>query len=373
MIYFDNAATTIQKPPEVSQAVAQAIGTFGNAGRSFHTPAMQAARAVYGARQEIARLAGLQNPLQVAFTSGATESLNLVLSGLIRPEDHVITTVLEHNSVLRPLYQTGCELSYLSCDDRGMLLTDRLPALLRKNTRFVVCTHGSNLVGSVTDTGAVQSFCHENGLGFILDASQTMGSIQTNADLADVLCFTGHKALLGPQGTGGIIVQRDPGFRPVKTGGSGSDSFRRSQRTTMPDIFEAGTANAHGLAGLAAGIRHLNYLGMEAIRRHKQALLTAFLEGISNIPQIRLYGSHPDALPVAALNVGDLPAEETTLWLWENRHIATRSGSHCAPLLHRFFHTEKRGMVRFSFGLYNSLEEVETTVEALAALVKKKG
>ncbi len=371
MIYFDNSATTLQKPPQVAQAVAQGIHSLGNSGRSFYEPAMAAAREIYRTRQEVAKLVALQNPLFVAFTGGATESLNLVLDSLMTPADHVITTVLEHNSVLRPFYKTGCTLSFIPCDGAGRLALDGLKALLRHNTRFLVCTHGSNLTGAITDVAVLKRFCHDNGLVFILDVSQTLGHVQVCADMADVLCFTGHKALFGPQGTGGIIVSRPLDFKLVKTGGSGGNSFDRHQPLAMPDLFEAGTSNAPGLAGLRQGVAYVNREGVDSIERQERRLLSAFLAGASAIPGIRLYGASNGgsaALPVVALNLAAIPAEDTALQLWERWRIATRAGSHCAPLAHRHFGTEKQGMVRFSFSLFNTLDEINTALAALAEL-----
>jgi len=377
MIYFDNAATTVQKPPEVAEKVLNAINSFGNPGRSFHSYSMDAARAVYDARQETAKLVRLQNPLNVAFTSGATESFNLVVSSLIGPDDHVITTVLEHNSVLRPLYKTGCQISFIPCDGNGCLELDNLNPFLKKNTRFLICTHGSNVTGCVTDVDALRRFCRENGLIFILDVSQTLGSIKTYADMADILCFTGHKALMGPQGTGGIIVNRHMDFKLVKTGGSGSDTYNKHQPLSMPDIFEAGTLNAHGIAGLKEGISYINRIGIEMIESHESALRKRFLDSVSQIPGIRLYGAgsgrSKKALPIVSLNIGDLSSEDLAMRLWEGWRIATRPGSHCAPLVHAHFKTEEQGMVRFSFGVYNTADEVDYAIKALTDIAKQEG
>ena len=370
VIYFDNAATTMLKPPEVTQALVNALKTFGNPGRSFHEPAIEAARAVFDTRGELAKLVKLENPLNIAFTSGATESLNLVINSLITQQDHVITSVLEHNSVLRPLYKTGCELSFIPCDDNGQLALEELDSLLKTNTRFLLCTHGSNLTGSVQDTEALYRFCQKNGIVFILDVSQTLGCITVNASMADVLCFTGHKALFGPQGTGGIIVNRQLPFQLVKTGGSGSGSFETSQPMEMPDIFEAGTANAHGLAGLCQGAAFINRTGLSSVEAFTNRLLQEFLDGVNRIPGVRLYGGGKQRLPVAALNIGSMPANSVALQLWENRQIATRSGSHCAPLAHKFYKTETQGMVRFSFSFFNTSEEITVALNALKTIAK---
>lgn len=370
MVYFDNSATTLEKPPAVGEAVAAAIHTLGNAGRSFYDTAVEASRTVLAARQAIARLTGLQNTSQVAFTSGATESLNLVLWSLVKPGAHVITSVLEHNAVLRPLYQMGCRLSFLDCDEEGALRVEALPALYTDRTQCVICTHGSNVLGSIAPAEPLRAFCHEHQLPLILDCAQTLGAIPVSHDMADVLCFTGHKALMGPQGTGGIIARADLPFSPTKTGGSGFDGFATHPSLRMPEVFEAGTQNAHGLAGLQAGVEYLLAEGVEAVHARETALCGRFLRGISDIPPITVYGPVRECnrLPVVSLNLAEEPSEEVALALWERWRIATRPGMHCAPLVHRRFGTERQGMVRFSFGYFNTEEEVDYAVDALRTL-----
>ena len=374
MIYFDNAATALHRPSQVTEAVCTAMDSLGNPGRSFHAPALAAARAVFRARQSVSALAGT-DPLAVAFTSGATEGLNLAIRSLLVPDDHVITTVLEHNSVLRPLYLMGCALSFLDCDDCGRLRLEELPGLLRPNTRAVVCTHGSNLLGTVTDLAAIGEFCREHGLRLIVDAAQTLGSIPVSAAQADILCFTGHKSLMGPQGTGGVIVAPGVSLRLVKTGGSGDHSFEPHQACTMPDILEAGTPNTHGLVGLTAGIDFISGIGLSAIMEKERALTARFLDGLAKVPAITLYGPSEAAerLPVVAINLGGLPSEELALRLWEGWAIATRPGSHCAPLAHQRFCTEGRGMVRFSFGWFNDEAEIDRALDALKQIANQSG
>lgn len=371
MIYFDNSATTLQKPPAVAQAVAAAIGTLGNAGRSFYPAAMQAARAVHAARAQVAQLTGAA-PANVAFTSSATESLNLVASAILTPGSKVVTTVLEHNSVLRPLYNMGCQLFYINCTDEGELLWQPLEEFAAKGAKFVFATHGSNVLGTVTDAYALYARCRALGLTLVLDVSQTLGQIETRADMADILCFTGHKALLGPQGTGGIIAQNPPILHIPKTGGSGANSFAQNQGTAMPEVFEAGTANSHSLAGLAEGCRFVQKTGLAQIERHEAALTQQFLRGVANLPGVKVYGTAPGAsrLPVVAVAINGVGSEETALALWEQFEICVRPGSHCAPLLHGRMGTVQTGMVRFSFGFFNTQDEIETGIQAIAALAK---
>lgn len=375
MIYFDNSATTIIKPPEVSEGVTYAINNFGNASRSSYDAAMQASREIYNTRAEIAHLVGLDNPLNVAFTSSSTESLNLVIGSLIKPEDAVITTVAEHNSVLRPLYLKGCHLDILDCDGQGVLRIEDFEKLLRPETRFLVCTHGSNVTGNITDVQRLYDLCQKNNMIMILDVSQTLGLIPVTVDMADVLCFTGHKGLFGPQGTGGIIVNGTLPFDIVKTGGAGVQSFEKFQEKVMPDIFEAGTLNSHGIYGLQKGVQFINQTGIENIHNREKNLTQLFLEGLREIQGIRLYGDYtdPERLPVVALNIGELPASDVAGILWEKYKIATRAGSHCAPLLHQRFGTVETGIVRFSFSYFNTEEEIEEGIRALHSIARAYG
>lgn len=375
MIYFDNSATTLQKPRSVALALSDAVVELGNPGRSFHAPAMEASRTVVKARRELAKLTRCPSALSVAFTSGATESLNLVMASLLTAQDHVITTALEHNSVLRPLYRCGCELSVLPLDDQGALCLEQLPGLLRPNTKCLVMTHGSNLLGTVTPVEEVKSFAREHGLLLILDVSQTLGSILVTGDMADVLCFTGHKALLGPQGTGGIIATGNCPFSLVKTGGAGNSSFAPHQSLDFPDIFEAGTPNTPGLSGLSAGVHWVNETGIDTITNHERQLCEQLLRGLRTIPNVTVYGQgytpSVGRLPVVALNLGDYGADEVSMALWERFEIATRPGSHCAPLVHQHFATQSRGMVRLSMGIMNTAQEVDSVLTALYALERK--
>lgn len=370
MIYFDNSATSLPKAPQVAAHVAAAIDTLGNAGRSANGPAMQAARALWSARQAVADLAAADSALSVAFTSGTTESLNLVAQGLLTDKDAVITSTLEHNAVLRPLYRLGCELSFLPCDRDGALLLDGFADLLRPNTKAVFCTHGSNLLGSLPDIEKLQALCRQHGLIFVLDVAQTFGHVQTRSDMADILCFSGHKGLLGPQGIGGVIMEKNIPLQVVKTGGTGYDAFARIQADTMPDVLEAGTLNIPGLCGLQQGIAYLKEVGLEQISQKERQLTLRFLNGLAEIPRIEVYGppASMERLPVVALNLGAWPSEELALKLWDDYAIATRPGSHCTPLIHEYFGTQAQGMVRFSFGCFNTADEIDSALAALRSI-----
>lgn len=369
MIYFDNSATTLQKPNSVYTAL-KGIGELGNAGRSFYAPAVNASKTILNARREIAKLVGANSPMNIAFTSNATESLNLVLNSLITKESKVLTTVLEHNSVLRPLYQIGCELEFIDCDEKGNLDYE-----LEKynDIDFMVVTHGSNVIGNITDVKNLYEQCKEKNIIFIIDASQTLGSIEVNVDMADVICFTGHKSLFGLQGTGGVIANENIHFNVVKTGGAGSNSFDRTQLTTMPDVFEVGTMNAHGLASLVEGVKYVNEFGIREIEAHHSRLSHRLIDGLKRIPKVILYGDVDveKRLPVVSFNIGSTPSDDTAFKLWDEYEIASRSGAHCAPLLHTHFGTVEQGMVRLSMSLFNTIDEVDIVLNAIEELARR--
>lgn len=375
MIYFDNAATTMQKPKQVVEAVTRALCSMGNAGRGAHNASMDASRMLFDTRKKLAMLFGGTNPAQIVFTSNSTESLNLALKGLLNPQDHVITTQLEHNSVLRPLYElenTGVELTILKSDEKGRICYEDFEKQIKENTKMIVCTHGSNLTGNLTDIKRVGEIAHRHGALFVVDASQTAGVFPIRAEemKIDVLCFTGHKGLLGPQGTGGMYVREGLVIRPLKTGGSGVQTYSRTHPSQMPTALEAGTLNAHGLAGLNAALDYLKETGQDVIREKEQELMWYFYQRVSEIPGITVYGdfSSRNRCPIVSLNVKEYDSAEVSDFLYAEYGISTRPGAHCAPLMHQALGTTDRGAVRFSFSHYNTREEVDTAVLALREL-----
>lgn len=379
MIYMDNAATTMHKPQEVIDAVVNAMNSMGNAGRGASEAALSASRVIYDTRDRLAELFGAEDARRIAFTSNSTESLNIAIKGSLNPGDHVITTVLEHNSVLRPLYEmekNGVELSIIRCDEKGMPDISQMEASIKENTKMIICTNGSNLTGNYVDVSVIGKMAHAHGLMFVVDASQTAGVFPINVQEMniDILCFTGHKGLLGPQGTGGMYVRKGVHVRPLLSGGTGVQTYSKTQPEEMPTALEAGTLNGHGIAGLDAAIGYLEETGIDTIRAKEQALMKRFYEGIKEIPGVKIYGdfSSMDRCAVVSLNIRDYDSGEVSDALLIDYGISTRSGGHCAPLMHEALGTVEQGAVRFSFSHYNTEEEVDTAIRAICELAEEE-
>ena len=375
MIYMDNAATTMHKPQEVIDAVVNAMNSMGNAGRGASEAALSASRVIYDTRDRLAELFGAEDARRIAFTSNSTESLNIAIKGSLNPGDHVITTVLEHNSVLRPLYEmekNGVELSIIRCDEKGMPDISQMEASIKENTKMLICTNGSNLTGNYVDVSVIGKMAHAHGLMFVVDASQTAGVFPINVQEMniDILCFTGHKGLLAPQGTGGIYVKEGIELRPLKTGGSGIQTYSKEHPVQMPTALEAGTLNGHGIAGLHAALGYLKKEGIDNIRRKEQELMWRFYNGVKDIPGVKIYGdySQKERCAIVTLNIGDYDSSEVSDELLMEYDISTRPGAHCAPLMHEALGTVEQGAVRFSFSHYNTDEEVDTAIRAIREL-----
>ena len=379
MIYFDNAATTLRKPDCVTQAVVQAMQSFGNSGRGVHGGALSASRIIYDARAALAQLFGAESPERIAFTANSTQALNTAIKGVLNPGDHVITTALEHNSVLRPLYELegrGVELTILPADSLGNIRYEDFEKEIRPNTKAIVTTHGSNLTGNLLDIAKIGAIARKHGLVYIVDASQTAGVFHIDVQKMgiDILCFTGHKGLLGPQGTGGLYVRSGLEIRPLLSGGSGVQTYLRTHPPQMPTALEAGTLNGHGIAGLGAAVRHLLDIGLDTVRERERELMTAFYQEVIQIPGITVYGDFRsmDRCAIVSLNVRDYDSGEVSDALSEQYGIATRPGAHCAPLMHKALGTVDQGAVRFSFSHYNTMEEINIAVSALRELAQEE-
>jgi len=377
MIYFDNAATTMLKPPEVAEAVERALGSFGGVGRGVHGASLDAGLTVFSARQKISNLFGGPGPKQVAFGLNATEALNVAIGGLLQRGDHAITTAASHNSVLRPLFRledagdVTVSVVPIACD--GSLDYDAFDSAFKPNTRLAAVTHASNLTGDVYDIGLMGQIAHAHGALLVVDAAQTAGIVPINmADQnLDVVCFTGHKSLLGPQGTGGLCVAEGVEVSPLKVGGSGTHSYDREHPAFMPERLEAGTLNGHGIAGLLAGLTYIENKGVNAIHEETLALAQRFEEGVRGIDGVRVYGGGGmDRTGIVALNVADADSALVADLLNTAYGICTRAGAHCAPLMHEALGTDTQGAVRFSFSHLNTADEVDEGINAIAELAK---
>lgn len=379
MIYLDNAATTMHKPKEVIDAVVEAMTSLGNAGRGANEASLSAARIIYDAREKLCRFFNGEDPRQIVFTSNSTESLNIAVKGLLEPGDHVITTMLEHNSVLRPLYEMekkGVALTIIKADKKGRFSLEEMEAAIRPETKMIVCTNGSNLTGNYVDIGKVGGMAHRHDVLFVVDASQTAGvfPIDVRNMQVDVLCFTGHKGLLGPQGTGGMYVREGLAIRPLKSGGSGVQTYSKTHPREMPTALEAGTLNGHGIAGLRAGVEYIENTGLDTIRAREQELMWRFYEGVKEIPGVTVYGDFDsrERCAIVSLNIGDYDSSEVSDALLTEYGISTRPGGHCAPFMHEALGTVEQGAVRFSFAHSNTEEEVDIAINAVRELATEE-
>ncbi|GCF93024.1 aminotransferase V [Enterococcus florum] len=378
-IYFDNAATTAQKPAVMAQKMAEVIGSdsYGNPSRGAHGYSLNAYRLVAETRSQLKSLFQATENYEVAFTNNATVALNEVLKGLLHSGDHVLTTSWEHNSVLRPLYQLeqqGVTLDIVNSQVMtGKLNYHEFEEKLRPETTVVMCNHASNVTGNVLDLAWIKAFCQKHELFLVLDCSQTAGVIPIDLEDEQIaaICFTGHKSLYGPQGTGGICVRKDVPLEPVLTGGDGMRSFSKTQPKELPTLLEAGTVNVPGIAALGASIA---WLREQSDAHDKQATLSDyFVEEIKRIPEVALYGDFSAArVPVFSLNLAEADSALVSDLLWSDFEIATRPGYHCAPLMHEALGTAERGTVRFSFSSFTTKEEIDQALAAIKQLVNGK-
>ena len=376
MIYLDNAATSFRKPEEVLEAVMEAMRHSGNASRGTHSAAISASQSVYEARRRLAAFFHCERADHVVFAQNSTEALNIALYGLLSPGEHVITTDLEHNSVLRPLYDLesrGLLLDFVRADRRGKVDYRDFERLIRKETRAIVCTHASNLTGNMLELERISGIAHRAGALLVVDASQSAGALPVDMEKQgiDILCFTGHKSMLGPQGTGGLCLRSGVELRPFKRGGTGVHSYLREQPSDYPTRLEAGTLNGHGIAGLLAAVNFIDRMGLEKIEEKESRLLRRFCEAVREIPGVTLYGDFEGRrAAIAALNIRDYSSAEISDCLAQDYGIATRPGAHCAPRMHEALGTEEQGAVRFSFSIFNTEDEVESAIRAVRELAR---
>lgn len=381
-IYLDNAATSWPKPAAMLEAmIAHQRLAGGNPGRSGHRLSITAGRTVYETREGLARLFNIADPLRIVFTRNGTEALNIALLGLLNPGDHVVTTGMEHNSVMRPLRHLasrGVALSIAPCSPRGELDPRDVARALRPNTRAVILTHASNVTGTILPVAEVAALARGRGVVTCLDAAQSAGALPIDVAALgiDLLAFTGHKSLFGPQGTGGLYIREglDARIAPLLRGGTGSFSEREEQPDFLPDKYESGTPNAIGLAGLGAGVAFVLATGVAAIRAREESLTRRFLERLAGLGEgVTLYGPRnaTQRTAVVSFNVAGVSPSEAALFLDERFGILCRPGLHCAPAAHRTIGSFPVGTVRFSFGFSNTEDHVDQAAEAVAALLHR--
>ena len=381
-VYLDNAATSWPKPPAVGAALLAYLNEVGaNPGRSGHRLSIEAGRLVDSARDAVAELFHAADPLRVVFGANATEALNLALHGLLRPGDHVITSSMEHNSMMRPLRQLekdGVEVTVVACAPDGTLDPAQVEVAIRGNSKLIALTHTSNVVGTLLPIADVGAIARRHGLLTLVDTAATAGAVPIDMDRdgIDLLAFTGHKALLGPTGTGGLVLGERVDaaqMRALKQGGTGSHSSSEEQPEFLPDKFESGTLNVLGLAGLEAGIRWVMERSVESIHSRHQEILKLFIDGLSAISGVTLYGTR-DPLrqtDTLAFNIGGLSSSEVGFLLDDEFNIQTRIGLHCAPAAHQTIGTWPHGSVRFAPGIFTSNEEISYALAAVEQLARR--
>jgi len=382
MYYFDQAATSLKKPPTVAKAMYEAIAsaTIGNPSRGGSAVSVNSSRIIFQTREKIKELFGATN-YDVVLTKNATEALNLAIKGQFGAGDHLITTILEHNSVLRPLYELEnrqIALDFVGCQpETGILCYDEFEKLINANTKAIVVTAASNVTGIITDLKFLSKLCQKHQLKLIVDGAQASGLANLNLDelAVDIYCFTGHKSLYGPQGIGGMCVKTDVKLDPVFSGGSGFKTFSKTHPTTMPERLEAGTPNVHGCVGLLAGIEYVLAQGVNYQASQAYEFAKYFYEQIQGLAGIKTYAQPQKHLStgVVAFNFKNYDSTEIATLLEEKYNIITRAGAHCAPLAHTFFATQAQGMVRFSASAMNTFAEVEYVASAIKSLTYEEG
>ena len=379
--YLDNAASTWPKPQGVIRAVERVlIETAANPGRSAHSLSVEAARIIADAREAIASLFGVKDPLRVVFTKNATEALNIVVGGLLKQGDHVITTGMEHNSVMRPLRAaeaSGIKLSIVGCSRQGELDPSDVKKAIRPDTRLIILTHASNITGTIMPVAEVGSIAREHGITFCMDAAQTAGCLPIDVDKMDVdlLAFTGHKSLYGPQGTGRLYIRAglEEKIEPLMMGGTGSASEHEEQPVFMPDKFEAGTPNTPGIAGLLEGVRFLESRGIGPVREYEMGLAAQLRSALTSIPGVRIYGPEDPGRTIAivSFSMEGMSPSDIAFRLDEEYGIMARPGLHCAPSAHRTIHTFPQGTVRLSLGCFNTIDDVSRAVHAVSRIAQE--
>jgi len=378
-IYMDNAATSFPKPVVVYEAVDHFNRCLGaSPGRGSHRQTLQAGSILEDARDVLAVLFNIRNSAHIAFSLNITEAINTGLKGLLKPGDHVITTSMEHNAVARPLTALspmGIEWSIVPCSADGILDPDRIEKAIKKNTRLICLLHASNLTGTVMPIAEVGRIAREKGLVFMVDSAQTAGVLDLDVERQgiDILAFTGHKSLFGPQGTGGLYIRPDLQINTIKEGGTGSFSESMEQPDFMPDKFESGTMNTPGIAGLLAGVKFILETGRDKIYQHEQRLTGMLIEGLQEIKRVQVYGPPPgcERTAVVAFNIDGMDCGLLSMQLDYDYGIITRSGLHCAPLAHKTVGTLQTGSCRLSPGYFSTEADIQKVLQAIHTITRQ--
>jgi len=381
MIYLDNAATSWPKPPEVLKAMTDVLEhAGGNPGRSGHRLSIAAARVIYDTREEIARFLGISDPLRVIFTGNATHAINLALKGILRPGDHVVTSSIEHNAVMRPLRsleKQGIHLSMVPCTRDGRLDVRDVEMAIKSTTRLIVVAHASNVVGTISPVAEIASIAHQAGALLLVDAAQTAGAIAIDMKAMgiDLLAFTGHKELQGPPGIGGLVIGDNVDvskIEPLMRGGTGSRSESEEQPDDLPDKFESGTANLVGIAGLGAGLRWIMDRGIDEIRDHMKKLGQTLIDGLSAISEVKVYGAlDPErSVGIVSFTVTGKHVSEIGLRLDEEYEVLSRVGLHCAPAAHKTIGSFPEGAVRLAPGFFTTMDDIREAIQAISKVVR---
>ena len=376
-MYFDNSATTLHKPDALKEKYIELLdkGELGNPSRSGHMKSQNSMMGIFKTKQDLAKLFHIDNPNDIALTENASFGLNFVIKSLVKKEDHVITTTTEHNSVLRPLYQSQADLDFIDFDDDFEVEFDKIPDLIKDNTKFIVTNHASNLLANVNDLDKIYEYAKKYNLIMIVDIAQTAGCIDLDISKYpnSIFIFTGHKSLYGPSGTGGIIKNGEFEFSNVFAGGSGMNSFDKCHPKDFPDVFEIGTSNFLSQMAMDASINYILDEGIDNINKHIKLLTKQFYKSISDIPGLKFHSKKPegDYSAIVSINLANMDSAELALILDEEYGIQVRPGAHCAPLIHEHFGTEEQGIVRFSFSYFNIRDEIDKASNALKEIANK--
>ena len=382
MIYLNNAATTFPKPKEVYQKVDSFFRNKGmNPGRSQDKKTMDINRVIFDTREKLANFFGIEDSSNFVFTSGATMSLNLALKGYLKQNDHVISTKIEHNSVIRPLNKLQKEgritVTFVDFNKDGVINLEDIKKAKNNNTSLIVLSHASNVLGTINNIEEIAEFTSDNNIKLLVDAAQTAGILDINLKKLniDMLSIPGHKSLYGPPGIGGLYISKDIDLDTIIEGGTGSNSLDTLQPELRPDKYESGTLNTLGIVGLGAGIDFIENIGIDNIYQHEKDLLSLFLNGLEEIKGIKVYGTKDlnKKVGVVSINLKSLSASKFAHILQNRYNISVRAGLHCAPYVHKSLKTDQKGMVRFSFSYFNTSEEVNETLTVIDKIAKNEG